>query len=62
LPICCAEKATDFECGSSEYLHVSAERRLNLLSGLDGFWTCDVAQAKLARSVGLETRLFELKV
>jgi hypothetical protein len=26
----------------------------------DEFWTCDVAQAKLARSVGLKTRLFEL--
>jgi predicted nucleic acid-binding protein len=56
-----AEKAGDFDCGSSDYLHVSAARRLNLLAGLDEFWTCDVAQAKLARSVGLKTRLFELK-
>lgn len=56
-----AEKAGDFDCGSSDYLHVSAARRLNLPAGLDEFWTCDVAQAKLARSVGLKTRLFELK-
>ena len=56
-----AEKARDFDCGSSDYLHVSAARRLNLLSGLDEFWTCDVMQADLAQSVGLKTRLFELK-
>jgi predicted nucleic acid-binding protein len=53
-----AELAGDFDCGSSDYLHVSAARRVNLLSGLDAFWTCDVAQAKLARSIGLKTRLF----
>jgi predicted nucleic acid-binding protein len=56
-----AEKAGDFECGSSDYLHVAAARRLHLLSDLDEFWTCDVAQAKLALSVGLKTRLFALK-
>ena len=56
-----SEKARDFDCGSSDYLHVSAARRLNLLFGLDEFWTCDAAQAKLARSVALKTRLFEIK-
>ena len=53
-----AEKAGDFDCGSADYLHVAAARRVTLLSELDEFWTCDVAQAKLARSVGLKTRLF----
>jgi hypothetical protein len=56
-----AEKAGDFDCGSSDYQHVSAARRLNLLSGLDEFRTCDVAPAALAPSVGLKTRLFKLK-
>jgi predicted nucleic acid-binding protein len=56
-----AEKAADFGCGSSDYLHVALARRMNLLSGLDEFWTCDAAQAALARSVGLRTRLFETK-
>lgn len=55
-----AEKARNFDCGSSDYLHVSAARRLNLLADVDDFWTCDAAQARLARSVGLKTRLFKI--
>ena len=55
-----AEKARAADCGSSVYLHVAAARRLHLLAELDEFWTCDAAQATLARSVGLKTRLFEL--
>jgi len=53
------EKARGIVCGSGDYLHVAAARRLNLLSGLDEFWTCDAAQAKLARDAGLKTRLFK---
>jgi len=53
------EKARGIVCGSGDYLHVAAARRLNLLSGIDEFWTCDAAQAKLARDAGLKTRLFK---
>jgi hypothetical protein len=56
-----AEKVSHFECGSGDYLHVAAARRLNLLNGMDEFWTCDITQAGLAKAVGLKTRLFELK-
>lgn len=56
-----AEKAGEMDCGSGDYLHVAAARRLNLLSGIDEFWTCDAAQAELARDAGLQTRLFQLK-
>src|SRR5256885_2067762 len=56
-----AEKSGKFDCGSADYLHVAAARRLNLLNGLDEFWTCDTAQAILAKAAGLETRLFELR-
>ena len=56
-----ADKSGKFACGSADYLHVAAARRLNLLNELDEFWTCDTAQAKLARTAGLKTRLFELK-
>jgi len=55
-----AEKARATDCGSSDYLHVAAARRLHLLSELEEFWTCDTAQASLARTVGLKTRPFEL--
>ena len=55
-----AEKARSTDCGSSDYLHVAAARRLHLLSELEEFWTCDAAQATLAHSVGLKTRRFEL--
>jgi predicted nucleic acid-binding protein len=56
-----ADKSNKFECGSADYLHVAAARRLNLLNGIDEFWTCDVSQAGLAKAAGLKTRLFELK-
>ena len=55
-----AEKTRACDCGSSDYLHIAAARRLHLLSELEEFWTCDAAQAMLARSVGLKTSLFEL--
>jgi len=56
-----ADKSNLFDCGSADNLHVAAARRLNLLNGIDEFWTCDIAQAALAKAAGLKTRLFELK-
>ena len=56
-----ADKSNMFDCGSADYLHVAAARRLNLLTGVEEFWTCDVAQAGLAKAAGLKTRLFKLK-
>jgi predicted nucleic acid-binding protein len=56
-----ADKSNQFDCGSADYLHVAAARRLNLLNGIDEFWTCDTAQAALAKAAGLKTRLFNLK-
>ena len=54
-----ADKVNDFGCGCGDYLHVAAARRLNLLNGIDAFWTCDIVQAGLANAAGLKTRLFE---
>ncbi|HUA65207.1 MAG TPA: hypothetical protein VME24_05120 [Alphaproteobacteria bacterium] len=56
-----AEKAASMECGSIDVIHIAAARKINLLSGIDEFWTCDAAQATLARAIGLKVRLFELK-
>jgi len=56
-----AEKSGKFDCGCADYLHVATARRLNLLNEMDEFWTCDLAQAGLAKAAGLKTRLFELK-
>lgn len=56
-----ADKSNRFHCGSADYLHVAAARRLNLLAGIDEFWTCDISQAALAESASLKTRLFEMK-
>ena len=56
-----ADKSGRFECGSADYLHVAAARRLRLLNGIAEFWTCDIAQAGLAKAAGLKTRLFESK-
>jgi predicted nucleic acid-binding protein len=56
-----ADKSSKFNCGSGDYLHVAAARRVHLLNGIDEFWTCDAAQAGLAKCAGLKTRLFELK-
>jgi len=53
-----ADKARSFDCGSADYLHVAAARRLNLLNGIDEFWTCDVTQALLSKAAGLKTKLF----
>ncbi|HXI73873.1 MAG TPA: hypothetical protein VNN22_26320 [Verrucomicrobiae bacterium] len=55
------EFADKIECGSTDYLHVAAARRMNLLEELDAFWTCDAAQAALAKKSGLKVKLFELK-
>jgi predicted nucleic acid-binding protein len=56
-----ADKSSKFDCGSADYLHVAAARRLNLLNEISEFWTCDASQAGLAKAAGLKTRLFELK-
>ena len=53
-----ADKSTRFNCGSADYLHVAAARRLNLMNEIDEFWTCDKTQAALAKAAGLKTRLF----
>jgi predicted nucleic acid-binding protein len=55
------EKASKCDCGSADYLHVAAARRLHLLNEIDEFWTCDAAQAALAKAAGLKTLLFEVK-
>jgi predicted nucleic acid-binding protein len=56
-----ADKSSEFGCGAADYLHVAAARRLNLSDGIGEFWTCDAAQASLAKAAGLKTRLFALK-
>jgi len=56
-----AERAAETGCGSSDVIHEAAARRVHLLAGLDEFWTCDEAQAELARASGLPTRLFNLQ-
>lgn len=56
-----AEKSSSFDCGSADYLHVAAARRVHLLNGIDQFWTCDATQSGLAKAAGLKTRLFQLK-
>jgi predicted nucleic acid-binding protein len=53
-----AQHASAFGAGSADFLHVAAARRLNLLSGLDSFWTCDQQQAEIAHAAGLKVRLF----
>jgi predicted nucleic acid-binding protein len=44
--------------GSSDLIHIAAARRLDLLSGIDQFWTCDEQQSKTAKAAGLKVRLF----
>jgi predicted nucleic acid-binding protein len=56
-----AEKSSRYDCGSADFLHVAAARRLSLLSEIDEFWTCDTAQAALAKAANLKARLFKLK-
>ena len=55
-----AQRALEFQTGSADFLHVAAARRLHLLSGLAGFWTCDAEQSKAAKAAGLRVRLFVL--
>jgi hypothetical protein len=45
------EFAGKIECGSADFLHVVAARRMNLLEELYEFWTCDAAQAVLAKKI-----------
>jgi predicted nucleic acid-binding protein len=56
-----AEMLGEIACGSADFLHVAAARRLNRLSELNEFWTCDGEQAALAKKCGLKVKLFELK-
>src|SRR5512133_264121 len=42
-----ADRAKKLFCGSADYLHVAAARRLSLVDELDEFWTCDAQQAEL---------------
>jgi predicted nucleic acid-binding protein len=53
-----SRRALEFAAGSADFLHISAARRLNLLSGIDEFWTCDFEQSKAAKAAGLKVRLF----
>jgi predicted nucleic acid-binding protein len=53
-----SEKAREFGAGSADFIHVSAARRIHLMTGIDGFWTCDDQQAKAAKAAGLKVRLF----
>ena len=55
-----SRRALEFAAGSADFLHVAAAQRLHLLSGLDGFWTCDAEQSKTAKAAGLSVRLFGL--
>jgi hypothetical protein len=61
MPLMSAQSALGSKAGSADFLHVAAARRLHLLSGLDGFWTCDAEQGALASTAGLKVRRFELK-
>jgi predicted nucleic acid-binding protein len=56
-----AKHALGSTAGSADFLHVAAARRIGLLSGLDEFWTCDEAQARLATAAGLHVRHFQLR-
>jgi hypothetical protein len=54
------QHARRFAAGSADFLHVAAARRLDLLSTLEEFWTCDHEQSLVAKAAGLKTRLFAL--
>jgi predicted nucleic acid-binding protein len=56
-----ADKSSKCGCGCADYVHVAAARRLYRLNEIDAFWTCDAAQARLAKAAGLKTRLFYAK-
>jgi predicted nucleic acid-binding protein len=55
------ENSGRIDCGGADFLHVAAARRLNRLEELEELWTCDAAQAALAKKCGLKVKLFELK-
>jgi predicted nucleic acid-binding protein len=54
------QHAVEFEAGSSDFIHIAAARRLNLLIGSGQFWTCDGPQARAAKAIGLKVRLFRV--
>ena len=53
-----ADKAKILNCGSADYLHVAAARRLSLMNEVHEFWSCDARQVGLAKALGLKTKLF----
>ena len=55
-----AQRALQSGAGSADFFHIAAARRLHLLSGIDGFWTCDKEQSNAAKAAGLRVRLFGL--
>ena len=55
-----AQLALASDAGSSDFIHLAAARRLDLLSGIDRFWTCDEQQFKAAKALGLKAKLFSL--
>jgi hypothetical protein len=53
--------AREFSAGSSDFIHISAALRVERLSGLDAFWTCDAEQSKVAKAAGLRVRLLVIR-
>jgi len=53
-----SHRAREFPAGSADFLHIAAARRVNILSGIDEFWTFDEEQSKAAKAAGLKVRLF----
>ena len=56
-----AQHAEDCAAGAADFLHVAAAKRVNLIHGLDAFWTCDEQQAAAAKLAGLTVRLFKVR-
>lgn len=56
-----AQHALGCDAGAGDFLHVAAAKRVNLIHGLDAFWTCDEQQAAAARLAGLAVRLFKVR-
>jgi predicted nucleic acid-binding protein len=54
-----ANLAATIHAGSADYLHVAAARRVEVISGLDEFWTVDERQAKVAEACQIKVRLFK---
>jgi len=52
-----AKQAKHHDCGSGDFLHVAAARRLH--GEIDEFWTGDHQQAALAKAEGLTVRLIK---